>query len=121
MPGIARVETYRVLQGQEFRDARIAVVALSPGFSDTEQFRRQVIAGGEAAMRELHEGRGVIISDNLADRLGLEVGEVLDLPTPHGTGAPSHRRRHSGRLQRRPRIGAHGSRSLRFARGAIRR
>ena len=84
IPGIERVETYRVLQGQELRDTRIAVVALSRGFSDTDQFRRQVVEGGVGAIRKIQDGSGLIISDNLADRLDLEVGEELDLPTPHG-------------------------------------
>ncbi len=84
VPGVARVETYRVLQGQEFRNARIAVVALSRGFSATEQFGRQLISGGDAARQAMQEGRGVIVSDNLADRLGLRVGEIIDFPTPVG-------------------------------------
>lgn len=85
IPGVARVETYRALQGQEFRDARIAVVALSPGFTGTTEFRRQLIEGGAAASREMRSGKGVIVSDNLADRLGLRSGQVIDLPTPRGT------------------------------------
>lgn len=85
LPGIQGVETYRALQGQEFGEARIAVVALSNGFLDTEQFRRQLIAGGDAAVRELQAGRGFIVSDNLADRLGLQVGIPIDLPTPKGS------------------------------------
>jgi len=84
IPGIARVETYRVLQGQELQGARIAVVALSRGFADTEQFHRQVIEGGKTAVNEMQNGRGVIVSDNLADRMHLAVGDVLDLPTPMG-------------------------------------
>src|SRR5437667_7264015 len=36
LPGVVRVETYRVLPGQTFRDSRIAVVAVSPGFVDTK-------------------------------------------------------------------------------------
>lgn len=85
VPGVARVETYRALQGQEFRDSRIAVVALSPGFVETPEFQRQVVAGGGAAIRKMRTGEGVIVSDSLADRLGLAVGEVIDLPTPRGT------------------------------------
>ena len=85
IPGVAHVETYRALQGQQLRDSRIAVVALSSGFADTDQFRRQVLAGGDRAVSEMQSGRGVIISDNLADRLGLAVGGTLDLPTPLGT------------------------------------
>jgi len=85
LPGVKQVETYRALQGQALDDARIAVVALSPGFLETPQFRRQLIAGGDSAVRELQEGRGVVISDNLADRLGLTVGAVIDLLSPAGS------------------------------------
>jgi putative ABC transport system permease protein len=84
IPGVERVETYRALQGQQLRDSRIAVVALSPGFVETGQFRRQLVVGGERAVPEMQAGRGVIVSDNLADRLGLTVGATLDLPTPLG-------------------------------------
>jgi putative ABC transport system permease protein len=84
VPGVDRVETYRVLQGQTFRDARIAVVALSKGFAETTQFRRGMIAGGSSGVRQMQDGQGVIVSDNLADRFGLRVGETLVLPTPRG-------------------------------------
>jgi putative ABC transport system permease protein len=84
VPGIDRVETYRVLQGQLFKDARIAIVALSSGFADTAQFRRGMIAGGSSGVREMQAGGGVIVSDNLADRFELHVGEPLVLPTPRG-------------------------------------
>ncbi len=84
-PGVGGVETYRVVQGQEFRDARIAVVAVSPGFIDTPQFRRQVVAGdADDAIRATQDGRAVIVSDNLAERFGLAVGEDVDVPTPAG-------------------------------------
>jgi putative ABC transport system permease protein len=85
LPGVERVETYRALQGQAFGDTRIAVVALSPGFVETPQFRRQLVAGGDGAIRELQGGRGVVISDNLADRLGVRPGTTIDLPSPAGT------------------------------------
>lgn len=84
-PGVERVETYRVMQGQEFRDSRIAVVAVSPGFIDTPQFRRQVVAGdADDAIRRTQEGSAIIVSDNLADRFGLQVGHPIDVPTPSG-------------------------------------
>src|SRR4029450_8673463 len=85
VPGVSHVETYRALQGQEFREARIAVVALSPGFTDTAEFQRQVIEGGDEAIRRMRTGEGVIVSDSLADRLCLAVSEVVRLPTPRGT------------------------------------
>src|SRR5262249_17905012 len=72
LPGVARVETYRVLPGQPYADARIAVVAVSPGFVDTALFRRQVVAGSpDGAVRAIASERGVVISDNLADRFRL--------------------------------------------------
>src|SRR5881296_557715 len=85
LPGVVRVETYRVLPGQTFRDSRIAVVAVSPGFVDTEQFRRQIVAGdAEEAVRAVRSGSDVIVSDNLAERFGVGVGDEVTLPTPAG-------------------------------------
>ena len=85
LPGVVRVETYRVLPGQTFRDSRIAVVAVSPGFVDTEQFRRQIVAGdAEEAVRAVRSGSDVIVSDNLAERFGVGVGDAVRLPTPAG-------------------------------------
>lgn len=86
IPGVARVETYHVLPGQAFRDARIAMVSVSPGFVDSAIFRRQVVDGDpELAVRAVRDGSGVVISDNLAARFGLEAGDAIVLPTPAGT------------------------------------
>jgi len=85
LPGVARVETYRALQGQPFRDARIAVVAVSPGFLDTAQFRNAVVAGDpDEAVRAIQEDRAVLISDNLANRYGLSPGDAITVPAPAG-------------------------------------
>lgn len=85
VPGVERVETYRALQGQAFRDGRIAVVAVSPGFIDSALFRGQVAAGDpESAVDAIRKDSGVVVSDNLADRFRLAVGDEIDLPTPAG-------------------------------------
>src|SRR5438552_784979 len=85
IPGVARVETYRVLPGQEYRGARITAVAVSPGFIDSEPFRRQVVGGDPGdAVGAITRREGVVISDNLADRFGLTPGETISLPTPSG-------------------------------------
>jgi putative ABC transport system permease protein len=93
LPGVARVETYRALQGQVFRapqgdeerDARIAVVAVSPGFFDIAQFRRMTVAGdADAGLRAIRENRAVLVSDNLAEPFGLEPGDEITLPAPSG-------------------------------------
>src|SRR5438876_10808070 len=68
IPGVARVETYRVLPGQEYRGARIAAVAVSPGLIDTDLFRRQVVGGDPGdAVRAITARAGVVVSDDLAD------------------------------------------------------
>jgi len=88
IPGVARVETYRALPGQDYQGVRITVVAISPGLIESDLFRRQIVSGDpEPAMRAIARREGVVISDNLADRFGLQPGEVLNLPTPSGLEA----------------------------------
>jgi putative ABC transport system permease protein len=83
--GVAHVETYRALQGQPFRDARIAIVAVSPGFIDTKQFRAAIVAGdAEDAVHAIVENRAVLVSDNLAVRFGLRPGDEITVPAPTG-------------------------------------
>ncbi len=85
LPGVARVETYRAVPGQTYQDARISMVAVSPGLVDTPLFRRQIVAGDpEDAVRALREGRDVVVSDNLADRFHMHTGEPITLGTPAG-------------------------------------
>ncbi|MGH7786260.1 MAG: ABC transporter permease, partial [Candidatus Binatia bacterium] len=85
VPGVDRVETYRALQGQPFHDGRIAIVAVSPGFIDTAQFRSAVVAGdAEEAVRAIRDDREVLVSDNLADRYGLGPGDEITVPAPAG-------------------------------------
>jgi putative ABC transport system permease protein len=85
LPGIARVETYRVLPGQEYQGARIAIVGVSSGFIDTDLFRRQIVTGdAEDALRSIGRGDGVVVSDNFAERFRLTTGHTLTLPTPSG-------------------------------------
>jgi putative ABC transport system permease protein len=88
IPGVEHVETYRALQGQPFRDTRIAVAAVSPAFVETPEFRHSVVAGDpDRAIEAIQSGREVLISDNLADRLSLAVGDDITVPTPAGPTA----------------------------------
>src|SRR5581483_5485398 len=69
LPGVAHVETYHAVQGQPFRGARIAMVAVSPGFIDTAQFRRQLTSpDAERALREVAAGRAVVVADYSGDQ-----------------------------------------------------
>jgi putative ABC transport system permease protein len=85
IPGVARVETYRAVQGQQFGETRIAMVAVSPGFIDTPQFRNAIVAGdAEGAIRAITIGDEVLISDSIARRSALGPGDSITLPTPVG-------------------------------------
>src|SRR5437899_6054870 len=76
IPGVARLETYRVLPGQEYRGARITTVAISPGFVDTDLFRRQIVRGDPGdAVRAITAREAVAAADHLAERSGLAPGE----------------------------------------------
>jgi putative ABC transport system permease protein len=86
LPGVERVETYRVLAGQAYQDMRIAVIGVSPGFVEGSLFRSQIIDGDpEAVVRSIYDGTGVVISENFADRVQLGAGDTLVLPTPQGS------------------------------------
>lgn len=88
LPGVAAVETYRALQGQEFRDARVAVVAVSPGFVDTAQFRSMIVDGdADTAVQAIRDGHEVLVSDSIAYRFGLHPGDEISVPTPKGPAA----------------------------------
>lgn len=83
LPGVARVETYRALQGQQYGDTRIAVVAVSPGLIDSPQFRGLIVAGdADEAVRRIADGTGVVVSDNLAGAYDLRPGGELTVPAP---------------------------------------
>lgn len=85
LPGVARVETYRALQGQTFREVRVAVVALSPGFVDTPQFRNSIVAGnGDQAVRDIRDDTAVVVSDNFAEQFALQPGDEMIVPAPSG-------------------------------------
>jgi putative ABC transport system permease protein len=79
---------YRALQGQPFRDGRIAIAAVTPGFLRTDLFRSQLTPGTPSqAIERVIAGEAVIVSDNFADRFDLSVNQELEVPTPNGPHA----------------------------------
>jgi ABC-type antimicrobial peptide transport system permease subunit len=82
LPAVARKETLRVLHGQPFRDARIALVALSPGY--LAEVAMQASGTCSARRNELAEGRVVIVSGNFAERFGARTGDTLVVNSPTG-------------------------------------
>jgi putative ABC transport system permease protein len=84
VPGVARV--------QMFRNSRItfrgtpAMAAAIEMASVAETTRVRPVAGrADEIYRRAAAGEGFIVSDNLAQKLGLSVGEVLEVPAPGGT------------------------------------
>lgn len=86
LPGVERVETYRVLAGQAYEDTRIAVIGVSPGFVDAPLFRSQIVgADPDEVVRGVRDGTGVVVSENFADQFELRAGDTFTLPTPQGS------------------------------------
>jgi len=84
IPGIARVQMVRNAR-IIFRETPVLIVA-SEIASVAETVLRRTIAGDPDGMfQQTAEGRGVMVSDNLAQLQGLRLGEVIEIPAPHGT------------------------------------
>ena len=83
IPGIERVQMVRDAR-IVFRQTPVMVVAAQVS-SLGETARREPVAGDADTMYRLTaEGRGLMVSDNLAQLQRLRLGEVLEIPAPHG-------------------------------------
>ena len=83
IPGVARVQMVRDAR-VVFRGTPVMVIAVEIE-SVAETARRQPVAGDPAEMYRLAaEGRGFIVSDNLAQLQHLTLGELLEVPAPGG-------------------------------------
>ena len=83
VPGIERVQRVRVAR-VVFRQTPVMVVA-GEVKSLAETAKREPVAGEAVEMyREAGAGRGVMVSDNLAQLKHLSLGEVLEIPAPGG-------------------------------------
>jgi putative ABC transport system permease protein len=84
IPGVARVQMVRDTR-VIFRKTPVMVVAVEvESVADTA--RRAPVAGDASEMYRLTAaGRGLMVSDNLAQLQHLSIGETLELPAPYGT------------------------------------
>ena len=83
LPGIARVQGVRSAR-VVFRQTPVMVVA-GDVKSLSETAKREPVAGEAVTMyREAGAGRGVMVSDTLAQLKHLSLGEVLEIPAPGG-------------------------------------
>jgi putative ABC transport system permease protein len=84
LPGIARVQMVRNAR-IVFRGTPVMIVATDVN-SLSETARRAPVEGRADTMyRETAAGRGLMVSDNFAQLRQLSLGDMLDIPAPHGT------------------------------------
>jgi len=86
LPGVAQVETLRIVPGHFHQGARVALVGMSSGLSDPTRFPPGWYQEGQAerAAPALRDGTGTVISEAFADRFSLSIGNDVDLATPTG-------------------------------------
>jgi putative ABC transport system permease protein len=84
IPGVSRVQMVRDAR-VVFRQTPVMVVAVEVE-SVAQTVRRDPVAGDPNTMYKLAAaGKGLMVSDNLAQLQHLALGEVLDVPAPYGT------------------------------------
>ena len=98
IPGVARVQMVRDAR-IIFRETPVMVVAVEIA-SVAETARRTPVAGDADEMYRLTAaGKGLMVSDNLAQLQRLTLGEMLEIPAPARRHPPADRR-HRRRLLR---------------------
>jgi putative ABC transport system permease protein len=84
IPGVTRVQMVRDARIM-FRNTPVMIVATDVR-NLAETVRRTPVDGDADVMyRETAAGHGLMVSDNLANLQQLKLGEVLQIPAPHGT------------------------------------
>jgi putative ABC transport system permease protein len=84
VPGVERVQMVRDAH-VVFRGTPVMIVAIEVA-SLAQTARRTPVSGNAAEMyRQTAAGEGLMVSDNLAQLQRLQLGDVLELPAPHGT------------------------------------
>jgi putative ABC transport system permease protein len=84
LPAVRSVRDY---QGGllDVGDRRVWVIARPPNDGTMIPASQLLVGDRSAAERQLRDGRGIAISEALADERNLHVGDRLELPTPAGT------------------------------------
>ncbi|MGE3956857.1 MAG: FtsX-like permease family protein [Vicinamibacterales bacterium] len=83
MPGVERVQAVRNAR-IIFRNTPVMIVATDIA-SLSQTVHRDPVHGDPATMwREAAAGRGLVLSDNLAELQRLSLGDTIEIPAPHG-------------------------------------
>jgi putative ABC transport system permease protein len=86
VPGVARVDTMRILAGQDFRGARIGLLGLSAGGLAEDRYPDGWFREGDprTAAPALEAAEAALVSMSLSDRFALHAGDTIELVTPRG-------------------------------------
>jgi len=86
IPGVARVDTARVLAGQQHGQDRIALLALSDALFDPSRVSPGWYREGDASTAAplIRAGVAVNVSTSFADRFHVHAGDALTLTSPTG-------------------------------------
>jgi putative ABC transport system permease protein len=83
IPGVTRVQMVRDAR-IVFRKTPVMIVATDVRNLSETVTRTPVAGAADEMYRETAAGRGLMVSDNLANLQQLTLGEVLEIPAPHG-------------------------------------
>jgi putative ABC transport system permease protein len=83
IPGVTRVQMVRDAR-IVFRKTPVMIVATDVSNLSETVTRTPVAGTADVMYRETAAGRGLMVSDNLANLQQLKLGEVLEIPAPHG-------------------------------------
>jgi putative ABC transport system permease protein len=83
-PDVKRVQRFRNAR-ITFRDRPAMVVAIEMASVAETATRRPVAGDRDAMYRQAAAGEGLIVSDSLAQRHGIALGDTLEIPAPYGT------------------------------------
>ena len=83
IPGVTRVQMVRDAR-IVFRKTPVMIVATDVKNLSETVTRTPIEGDADVMYRETAAGRGLMVSDNLANLQRLKLGEVLEIPAPHG-------------------------------------
>ena len=83
MPGVKIVDLYRLIRSS-YQGKPIVIESFSARESANVRTLPMTSGDGARALREMGEGKGVIISESFQSKFGKGVNETIDLATPSG-------------------------------------
>jgi putative ABC transport system permease protein len=86
LPGVKIVDLYRLIRSN-YQGRPILIESFSAHESATVRNLPMVVGKGDQALREMGEGKGVIISESFQSKFGKGMNDMIELATPSGSVA----------------------------------